>query len=39
MKFKKTKIVGVYLIKPTPFKDKRGMFRRNFCRENLLRIK
>tara|TARA_B000000441_G_C21666232_1_gene304405 strand:+ start:251 stop:781 length:531 start_codon:yes stop_codon:yes gene_type:complete len=39
MKFKKTKIAGVYLIKPTPFKDKRGMFRRNFCKREFIKNK
>ena len=33
MIFKKQKIQGVYLIKPQPFKDKRGLFRRHFCTE------
>ncbi len=31
MKFIKQKIKNLYLIKPSPFKDKRGIFRRNFC--------
>ena len=33
MKFIKQKIQGVYLIKPEPFSDKRGMLRRNFCKK------
>ena len=36
MKFLKTKIQGVYIIKPTPFKDKRGEFRRHFCKIEFL---
>jgi dTDP-4-dehydrorhamnose 3,5-epimerase len=32
MKFQKTKIYGVYIIKPSLFKDKRGVFRRHFCK-------
>ena len=35
MKFLKQKIKGVFLIKPEPFKDKRGMFRRHFCKSEL----
>ena len=35
MKFLKQKIKGVFLIKPEPFKDKRGMFRRHFCKKKL----
>ena len=31
MKIYKQKLKGVYLIKPEPFKDKRGIFRRHFC--------
>tara|TARA_B100001057_G_scaffold496551_1_gene598300 strand:- start:910 stop:1443 length:534 start_codon:yes stop_codon:yes gene_type:complete len=31
MKLIRTKIHGMYLIKPELFKDKRGIFRRNFC--------
>ena len=31
MKFIKQKIKNLYLIKPSPFKDRRGIFRRNFC--------
>ncbi len=33
MIFVASKIKGVKLIKPEPFKDKRGMFRRIFCQE------
>lgn len=33
MIFEKQKIHGVYLIKPQSFKDKRGLFRRHFCKE------
>ena len=29
----KNKIKGVFLIKPEPFKDKRGIFRRIFCQK------
>ena len=32
MKFLKTKISGVIIIKPEPFKDQRGLFRRHFCK-------
>ena len=32
MIFEKQKIQGVYLIRPQPFKDKRGLFRRHFCK-------
>ena len=32
MKFTKQKLDGVYLIEPEPYKDERGMLRRNFCR-------
>ena len=38
MKFLKQKIKGVYVIKPEPFKDKRGMFRRHFCKKELKKI-
>ena len=31
MKFIKQNIVGLYLLKPEPFKDKRGLLRRHFC--------
>ena len=33
MIFVKNKIKGIYLIKPEPFKDKRGIFRRIFCQK------
>ena len=33
MKFYEQKLKGVFLIKPTPFKDERGVFRRHFCAE------
>lgn len=33
MIFIKNKIKGVFLIKPEPFKDKRGIFRRIFCQK------
>ena len=35
MKFYEQKLKGVFLIKPTPFKDERGVFRRHFCAEEL----
>tara|TARA_Y100000590_G_C15478914_1_gene923214 strand:+ start:157 stop:687 length:531 start_codon:yes stop_codon:yes gene_type:complete len=35
MRIIKQKIKGVYLIKPEPFKDKRGIFRRHFCTKEL----
>ena len=38
MKFLKQKLKGVYVIKPEPFKDKRGMFRRHFCKKELKKI-
>ena len=38
MKFLKQKIKGVFVIKPEPFKDKRGMFRRHFCKKELKKI-
>ena len=31
MIFHKQEIEGVYIIEPTPFKDDRGVFRRNYC--------
>jgi dTDP-4-dehydrorhamnose 3,5-epimerase len=31
MKFHKQRLAGVYLIKPEPFEDERGVFRRHFC--------
>ncbi len=39
MIFKKQKIKGVYLIKPTPYKDKRGVFRRNYCEKEFSKNK
>ena len=33
MQIIKQKINKLYLIKPSPFKDNRGLFRRNFCKE------
>lgn len=33
MKFEEQKIQGVYLIKPEPFSDHRGMLRRHFCQK------
>ena len=33
MIFKKQKISGVYLIKPEPYSDSRGFFRRHFCKK------
>ena len=38
MKFLKQKLKGVFVIKPEPFKDKRGMFRRHFCKKELKKI-
>lgn len=38
MRFRKTKIKGVYIIQIEPKKDKRGDFRRIFCQEELARI-
>ena len=35
MKIKKSKIEGVFLIRPELFKDKRGTFRRHFCKKTL----
>ncbi len=35
MKFLKQKIKDVFIIKPEPFKDKRGVFRRHFCKKEL----
>ena len=32
MFFEKQKISGVFLIKPNSFNDKRGVFRRHFCK-------
>jgi dTDP-4-dehydrorhamnose 3,5-epimerase len=38
MKFIKQKIQGLYLIKPIPHEDKRGIFHRSFCENELLNI-
>lgn len=35
MKFLKQKIKDVFIIKPEPFEDKRGAFRRHFCKKEL----
>lgn len=35
MKFHKQKINGVYLIRPEPFIDNRGIYRRHFCKKEL----
>ena len=35
MKLQKLKISGAYLIKPKPFIDSRGFFRRNFCEDEM----
>ena len=35
MKLLKTKIKDVYIIKPSPFKDNRGVFRRNYCKDEM----
>ena len=37
MKLKKTKIMNMYLIEPELFKDKRGIFRRNYCQKKLIK--
>ena len=39
MKFLKSKIKNLYIIKPEPFMDERGMFRRSFCKKELLKNK
>ena len=39
MKFKKTKIKGVYIIKNNPFSDARGSFTRLFCKEEIKKKK
>ena len=39
MKFLKQKIKGVYIIKPNLFKDKRGVFRRHFCKNTFKKNK
>ena len=36
MIFHKQEIEGVYIIEPEPFKDDRGVFRRNYCRREFL---
>ena len=36
MKFYEQQLKGVYLIKPPPFKDERGVFRRHFCSQEFL---
>jgi dTDP-4-dehydrorhamnose 3,5-epimerase len=38
MKFFPQKIKGVFLIKPSPFKDKRGIFRRHYCFRSIKKI-
>jgi dTDP-4-dehydrorhamnose 3,5-epimerase-like enzyme len=38
MKFFPQKIKGVFLIKPSPFKDKRGIFRRHYCFQSIKKI-
>ncbi len=35
MKIIKTKIKDVYIVIPSPFKDARGIFRRNFCEDEM----
>ena len=37
MIFVEQKIKGVWIIKPTPFEDERGLFRRHFCNEEFLK--
>ena len=39
MKIQSQKIKGLFLIKPNPFRDKRGIFRRNFCKELFMKKK
>ena len=39
MEFLEQKIKGLYLIKPLPFKDKRGMLRRVFCKREFKKSK
>ena len=39
MKFTKTKLSDLYLIEPELFKDKRGVFRRNFCQKEIRKKK
>ena len=38
MKFKNTKIDGVFVIEPEPFKDHRGMFARVYCSNEIKEI-
>ncbi len=38
MIFRKTKLAGAYIIEPEPFKDKRGLFARTFCRREFEKI-
>ena len=38
MKFTEQKLEGIYLIEPEPYKDQRGMLRRNFCQEEFNRF-
>lgn len=38
MKFIKTKLDGLFIIKPEPFKDNRGMFYRLYCENELKEI-
>lgn len=38
MKFFPQKIKGVFLIKPNPFIDKRGIFRRHYCFQSIRKI-
>jgi len=38
MRFRKTKIKGVYIIEPKPKIDKRGYFLRAFCRKEMMRL-
>ena len=35
MKFKKTKLKGLYIIEPEPRIDERGYLMRTFCKEEL----
>ena len=39
MLFQKQKIKGLILIKPEPFVDKRGLFRRTYCLAELKKKK
>lgn len=38
MKFRKTKIKGVYVIESEPKKDERGYFLRAFCKKEIMRL-